>query len=151
VATQIHHARHWAHGGTTCLPNLISVCAGHHWLVHEGAFTLVPRDGGWALLSLDGIRVGPHPELTEATEPLPTDPGIDADAVTGHWDGTRLRAADAVNLLLHLDVPPRPTAEERPEADDDVSAETWEPIDWPIHDDYDGAPYVGYDDPFAAW
>src|SRR5262245_60452219 len=35
TATQIHHIHHWADGGQTCIGNLISLCDGHHWLVHE--------------------------------------------------------------------------------------------------------------------
>src|SRR5205814_971420 len=35
-----HHLRHWAHGGTTDLPNLALLCTSHHRLVHEGGFTI---------------------------------------------------------------------------------------------------------------
>ena len=31
-----HHIRHWAEGGETEPGNLILVCPGHHWAVHEG-------------------------------------------------------------------------------------------------------------------
>jgi hypothetical protein len=45
-ATITHHIRHWACGGTTCLINLISLCDGHHWLVHDGGWTIaVTRPG----------------------------------------------------------------------------------------------------------
>jgi hypothetical protein len=65
-------------------------------------------------------------------------------------------ADDAVAALLGLAIPPRtkkarlagnsgaPTAE-------DVFAETWEPMPWPVHDDYPGEPWIGVDDSFAAW
>lgn len=152
-ATQIHHLRHWAHGGPTCLTNLISLCDGHHWAVHEGGFTLVPRSGGgWVLLSPDGVRTGPTPEPLEASEPLPTDPAIADDAVAGHWDGTRMNTTYAVSAIFNLQLPPRPrkAGSTRNAVDDDVSAETWEPIDWPVHDDYPGEPWIGYDDPFYA-
>jgi hypothetical protein len=156
-ATQIHHLRHWAHGGPTCLRNLISLCDGHHWLVHEGGFTLVPRSsGGWVLMSLDGVRVGPTPEPHEAPEPLPTNPDVAADAVTGHWDGTTMNTVYAVGAILGLQVPKRQT-QTRPAVmtpapiEDDVSAETWEPVIVPIRDDYPGEPWVGYDDPFFGW
>ncbi len=33
--TDAHHIRHWANGGQTSLANLISLCKGHHRLVHE--------------------------------------------------------------------------------------------------------------------
>jgi hypothetical protein len=152
-ATQIHHLRHWAHGGTTCLANLVSLCDGHHWLVHEGGYTLAPRPtGGWVLISADGVRIGPHPEPHTPAAPLPHDPAIAADAVTGHWDGSRIRHQDAVATLLDLQLPPRPAkpspARRATVADEDVSAETWQPIDWPVRDDYPGEPYIGADDPF---
>ncbi len=34
--TQAHHIKHWADDGETSLANTISLCTGHHWLVHEG-------------------------------------------------------------------------------------------------------------------
>jgi hypothetical protein len=36
--TDAHHIRHWAHGGETSAANLVSLCRGHHRLVHEGGF-----------------------------------------------------------------------------------------------------------------
>jgi hypothetical protein len=33
-----HHIKHWAHGGTTELSNLIQLCSHHHRLVHEGGY-----------------------------------------------------------------------------------------------------------------
>jgi hypothetical protein len=41
-----HHARHWANGGPTTLPNLLLLCAKHHTVVH--------RDG-WGVVFLDGV------------------------------------------------------------------------------------------------
>ena len=35
-----HHLQHWAHGGTTCLTNLILLCRFHHSLVHEYGWRL---------------------------------------------------------------------------------------------------------------
>jgi hypothetical protein len=40
-----HHIRHWAHGGSTNLDNLVQLCPYHHRLVHEGGFR-VERAGG---------------------------------------------------------------------------------------------------------
>jgi len=107
AATQIHHVRHWANGGPTCLPNLISLCDAHHRAVHEGGFTLVPRrPGQWALLSPAGVTIdttAPPP----AVAPLPEDPDLPADAVSGHWDGERMRLDDAVAALsAPLSAPP---------------------------------------------
>jgi hypothetical protein len=99
-ATQIHHIRHWANGGSTCLPNLISLCDGHHWLVHEGGFTIVTRRAGqWALLSPAGVTVEARSPIPVPTGPLPHDPTLAPDAVSGHWDGERLRVQDACGAL----------------------------------------------------
>lgn len=38
--TQAHHIHHWADGGATRLSNLVSLCAQHHRLLHEGGFRL---------------------------------------------------------------------------------------------------------------
>jgi hypothetical protein len=92
-ATQIHHIRHWADGGTTCLANLISLCDQHHWLVHEGGFALVVRSPGrWALIGPDGVTVesAPPPPPPDGVKPLLADPTIAADAVTGRWNGDKL-------------------------------------------------------------
>ena len=146
LATQIHHLRHWAHGGPTCLRNLISLCDHHHWLVHEGGFSLAPRDGGgWVLISAAGVRVGPTPEPVDVSQPLPVDPDIAPEAVTGHWDGSQMNTVYAVSAIFDLQVPP-PGRKDGDDpaafgASDDVSAETWEPIDWPVTDHYPGEPW----------
>ena len=53
-----HHVEHWAHGGETCLGNLMLLCTKHHTLVHEGGFT-IRRDfcDDWAFFRPDGIAV----------------------------------------------------------------------------------------------
>lgn len=38
--TQAHHIHHWVDGGATRLSNLVSLCAQHHRLLHEGGFRL---------------------------------------------------------------------------------------------------------------
>jgi hypothetical protein len=35
-----HHIQHWADGGPTRLSNLVSLCAQHHRLLHEGGFSV---------------------------------------------------------------------------------------------------------------
>jgi HNH endonuclease len=37
-----HHLRHWLHGGTTDLANLVLLCRAHHRAVHEGGQHLRP-------------------------------------------------------------------------------------------------------------
>lgn len=43
---EVHHLRHWSHGGTTDLHNLVVLCRSHHWRVHEGGWHLVPSQTG---------------------------------------------------------------------------------------------------------
>lgn len=57
-----HHVVHWADEGRTDLANLVSVCAFHHHLVHEG---------GWSVAFVDRTVVWSDPESVPATvEPL---------------------------------------------------------------------------------
>jgi hypothetical protein len=45
---QAHHLIHWARGGETTLDLMGLLCAYHHWLVHEGGWTLTRnQDGSW--------------------------------------------------------------------------------------------------------
>lgn len=114
AATQIHHVRHWAHGGPTCLSNLISLCDRHHWLVHEGGYRLVAAEPGhWVLISPEGARLGPHPEPHSAAQGVSVGPDVTADAVTGHWDGSQLDPTPIIWAVL-------------PDSDN-VSVETSEP------------------------
>jgi hypothetical protein len=84
----IHHIRHWARGGSTCLINLISLCDAHHWLVHDGGWTIaVIRPGTWRFYAPDGRRLDTNHTPARSGQPLPIDPTIEADAVTGHWTG----------------------------------------------------------------
>jgi hypothetical protein len=88
-APQIHHIRHSANGGSTCLRNLISLCDAHHWLVHEGGWLLVPRRPGvWALLGPTGVVVDPVADVQPPADRLTYDPSVAPNAVTGHWDGS---------------------------------------------------------------
>ncbi len=48
--TQAHHLRHWAQGGSTDLDNLVTICRGHHWRVHEGGWRLIRTDEGMVVL-----------------------------------------------------------------------------------------------------
>jgi len=41
-----HHVVHWADGGETKLSNLLSLCAYHHSLLHEGGFDVKATDDG---------------------------------------------------------------------------------------------------------
>lgn len=41
-----HHLKHWAHGGATDLNNLVLICHRHHFLVHEGGWSLIRGEDG---------------------------------------------------------------------------------------------------------
>jgi hypothetical protein len=72
-----HHLKHWAHGGATCLANLILLCGFHHGLVHEYGWRLQlhpdtgdvsatrPDGSAYDLISrhdqLNSSRAGPSP------------------------------------------------------------------------------------------
>jgi hypothetical protein len=99
-ATISHHIRHWARGGATCLINLISLCDGHHWLVHDGGWTIaVIRPGAWRFYAPDGRRLDTDHAPARVGQPLPTDPTIAPDAVTGRWNGDSLDVRYATSIL----------------------------------------------------
>jgi hypothetical protein len=120
-ATQIHHIRHWANGGSTCLRNLISLCDAHHRHVHEGGFTLVTRSANeWALLGPTGVTVHARPPAPQPVTPLPHDATPPADAVSGTWDGRRM----AVTATAATFAQPTTPAERPPAAPDAASPTT---------------------------
>lgn len=48
--TNAHHVAHWARDdGQTEIPNLVLLCYRHHWLVHEGGWSVVRTDDGRVL------------------------------------------------------------------------------------------------------
>jgi hypothetical protein len=62
-----HHVQHWADGGETSLANLLTLCATHHRLVHEGGFAIQRnREGDYYFTRPDGRPV-------ELTRPGATD------------------------------------------------------------------------------
>jgi hypothetical protein len=64
--TAAHHRVHWAHGGATDLDNLVLICLRHHWLVHEGGWTLVRGDSGEMLSVAPVARVVSRPRPPSA-------------------------------------------------------------------------------------
>ena len=120
-AVEIHHIRHWAHGGPTCLRNLISLCNAHHWVVHEGGFTVVVRSPGrWALLGPTGVVVEPEPPAATGPVSAPRRHDVAADAVTGEWNGEAMTRY-ALDVILNAIGAFDPT---RLQLSTDVSAET---------------------------
>jgi hypothetical protein len=97
--TQIHHIVHWADGGPTCIENLISLCDRHHWLVHEGEWTISGPQGGWLFRSPKGKVLATNPEPPDAVVALPKDPSIAADAIDAEWGPQPFSLTDAVGVL----------------------------------------------------
>jgi len=79
-----HHRRHWTHGGTTRLPNLLLLCRHHHRAVHERGWT-IDADGTFS----DAFG---RPAWAEcrAAPPLPPESCIDAHTPVPSWAGERL-------------------------------------------------------------
>lgn len=73
---ELHHILWWSRGGRTSLDNAVWLCAFHHWLVHEGGWTLVrDEDGGYTFTSPQGrIRRNPPPEGPPRNGGPPTGP-----------------------------------------------------------------------------
>jgi hypothetical protein len=103
-----HHGRHWSHGGTTALKNLVHLCWHHHFLVHEGGWSLTIHDDG-TLLVRDpfGNELGAPPTYFEgvdahAVEHDNRSSGVAIDATTAipRWYSDSLDLNDAITALL---------------------------------------------------
>jgi len=95
----MHHIKHWAHGGETKPSNLVSLCRCHHRAVHEGGFDVVALDDG-ALRFL-----GPEGEPIESAPRDCAQPKSDwrsLPAVTAQWNyrGDRMDLGLAVELMF---------------------------------------------------
>jgi len=55
--SQGHHLKHWIDGGQSDLANLVLLCHRHHWMVHEGRWQIVKREGGGYLTIPPPYRV----------------------------------------------------------------------------------------------
>jgi hypothetical protein len=100
ATTEIHHRIHWANGGPTCITNLISLCDAHHWLVHDGGWSISALTAeGWTFHDPDGHAIHPTPEPVKQAPPLPRDHTIRADAVSGIGAGEPFNLSDAVGWL----------------------------------------------------
>ena len=110
---KVHHIEHWAEGGKTDLENLTLACGYHHYLVHEGGFTVEGRaPDGLVYRTPSGYEVRgccAPPELPE--DPVAAligrnaDEGLEIGPRTGEidWWGEPLNAEWAVHALLAHD------------------------------------------------
>lgn len=57
----LHHIVWWSRGGRTDVDNAAWLCNFHHWLVHEGGWTLRrEHDGGYVFTARDGRELSGH-------------------------------------------------------------------------------------------
>jgi hypothetical protein len=116
-----HHIQHWAHGGETCLSNLVTLCRFHHRQVHEGGVTIqVLNDGALRFSMKDGRAFDslvPTRQAAESTRPnenvtrgnwtqlvadlAQSDIVITPKTAVTRWGGERLDYDLAVGVLLH--------------------------------------------------
>lgn len=103
-----HHIVHWAHGGKTCLDNLILLCRRHHRFVHEHGFSIERLGSGSFLFRRpDGKPIerilarGDAGELERSNRETGLD--ITADTCATDWDGRTPDYDGAVWGLCLLD------------------------------------------------
>ena len=73
-----HHIRHWLHGGSTSLDNLVLLCPRHHRMVHEDGFAItVAADGALVFRSPRAPAAGPQslPRHHRGRRPVPAGMG----------------------------------------------------------------------------
>jgi hypothetical protein len=98
-----HHIKHWLHGGSTSLDNLVLLCAWHHRLLHEAGFSAVLRAyGELEVRTPAGALLPAHPALaadrpivewgagTEQWHGDPDDPEVDEWTTMPSWDGEKM-------------------------------------------------------------
>jgi hypothetical protein len=97
--TDIHHIRHWAHGGPTRLDNLILLCEAHHVIVHERGYLIAPAaSAGFAFTRPDGIPVPASPHLPPTSGDITGwhDATITSDTIIPNWNGDKLDLDHAI-------------------------------------------------------
>ena len=109
VRGDVHHVKHWAHGGRTALDNLVLLCRRHHRAVHEEGFRVtLDADGGVQFVGPDGRPLPEAPPSPAWAGPAlqPTNDDlsaagieIDADTATPSWRGERLDLDYAMSVL----------------------------------------------------
>ena len=96
--TDAHHVRHWANGGQTSLANLISLCKGHHRLVHENGYIIAAAGNGFAFYTKHGTPVPGCPQLPQGPGDITTahDAAITPATINPPHSGMRLNLSLAI-------------------------------------------------------
>ncbi len=101
---QAHHIEAWAEGGATRVSNLVLLCPGHHWLVHEGKLHVEVCSGKLEFVNAHGLRIEPTPRHAIEDEALAAwldenDHDGCADP-TPTWDGSRLDLHEVIGWMM---------------------------------------------------
>jgi Domain of unknown function (DUF222)/HNH endonuclease len=63
--TDAHHIKYWSNGGETKLSNLVSLCKGHHRIVHDKHIIITATGTGFAFHTARGVAIPSSPGLPE--------------------------------------------------------------------------------------
>jgi hypothetical protein len=103
---QAHHVHAWAEGGETSVDNLVLLCPGHHWLVHEGHMRAAVREGELEFLNAHGLtmKAVPRHDIDEDVVASKLEAWLDeaqeSGDVTPTWDGSRLDLHEVVSWMM---------------------------------------------------
>lgn len=113
---QGHHIRHWSHGGSTSLDNLVLLCRTHHRGTHEGAFAVeMGRGGRPGFTDAHGHRLEESGmAAAEAVGSFTAELPAAAEGLLPQWGGERLDLGYAVSVLRDLHRHRRTRPEEGP-------------------------------------
>jgi 5-methylcytosine-specific restriction endonuclease McrA len=99
----LHHIRHWAHGGPTSLVNLVSLCKRHHMAVHDRGCLIAARPGGtFAFYAPGGTEIPASPALPAPDGGIGDvhDAEITPETIIPPWAGERLDLDYAIYTCL---------------------------------------------------
>ncbi|OLS98635.1 hypothetical protein BJF90_40885 [Pseudonocardia sp. CNS-004] len=107
---QAHHVRHWLHGGTTDIDNLILICSFHHVTIHDHDYLIRRRPGRWEFLRPDGTPIPEPVVLSGNAEGLIEMHTwdrlrIDRTTLSPQWYGERLDVDPILGALLPKRIP----------------------------------------------
>jgi hypothetical protein len=97
--TDLHHIRHWAHGGPTSLDNMLSLCRRHHTIIHDKGYIITPAG---QFRTPDGQHIPASPPLPRRAGDITTshDADIAYHTIIPPWSGERLNLHYAISVCL---------------------------------------------------